>query len=200
MANLIGLNDYRVVQLNFTPEIESILYAVCEISLFLVWLLWNCEYFHFWCEIQSDLHVYSTYQNELVLFTDRSNFSSLVCLGRWRRAEITLTWKRRSRSRRWSEFCKFFNWFALTNVQKNAIHVTRQGTKRKHVIFLIHNQSQIFHFTLPISTMFIMILQGRQGPKSAEQQQAKMQSEIKYLALFITVIKWRVCLFTPYPR
>ena len=27
-----------------------------------------------------------------------------------------------------------------------------------------------------------MILQGRQGPKSAEQQRAKTQSEIKYLA------------------
>ena len=33
--------------------------------------------------------------------------------------------------------------------------------------------------------LFIMILQGRRGPKSAEQQRAKTQSEIKYLALDI---------------
>ena len=37
-------------------------------------------------------------------------------------------------------------------------------------------QGWIFHFTLRISTLFIMILQGRQGPKSAEQQRAKTQS------------------------
>ena len=45
------------------------------------------------------------------------------------------------------------------------------------------HQGQIFLLTLRISTLFIMILQGRRGPKSAEQQQAKTQSEKKYLAL-----------------
>ena len=34
--------------------------------------------------------------------------------------------------------------------------------------------------------MFIMILLGRQGQKSAEQQRAKTQSEMKYLALTMT--------------
>ena len=48
------------------------------------------------------------------------------------------------------------------------------------------HQSQIFRLTLRISMLFIMILQGRRGPKSAEQQRAKTQSETKYLALIKT--------------
>ena len=48
-----------------------------------------------------------------------------------------------------------------------------------------YGQGQIFLLTLRISTLFIMILQGRRGPKSAEQQRAKTPSEIKYLALIM---------------
>ena len=39
-----------------------------------------------------------------------------------------------------------------------------------HEVRATYSQGQIFRLTLRISTLFIMILQGRQGPKSAEQQ------------------------------
>ena len=54
-------------------------------------------------------------------------------------------------------------------------------------------QGRIFRLTLRISTLFIMILQGRQGPKSAEQQRAKTQSETKYPALLIGQMPLVLC-------
>ena len=40
-----------------------------------------------------------------------------------------------------------------------------------------------------MSTLFIMILQGRRGPKSADQQRAKALSEMKYLALLMNALR-----------
>ena len=82
-------------------------------------------------------------------------------------------------------------WFTTLIVMNRsglAIYITNYSEPLDGHSWLPYLQSQIFRLTLRISTLFIMILQGRQGPKSAEQQRAKMQSETKNLALLIYLI------------